>query len=418
MARTIRFANLESPTSRSRLKRGRQPHWQSLQEGVALGYQRAADAKAGRFVLRRYLGPNKYSVVPLGTADDTRAADGQAILSHAQALSRARAMIDKPSGRIERMTVRQGMRLYMEAKERLGQSVADVRSRGTAHILPPLGDLVIAELTATQLQKWLAKMAAAPAQFRPKAGKVNYRPAPETEEDVRKRRNTANRVLTMLKAVLNFAYDEGYVSARDAWGRKLKPFKAVDAARVRYLSIAEAKRLLNACDPEFRPLVRAALETGCRYMELARLEIADFNPDSGSLHLRKSKSAKARHVVLSEDGIAFFKTHIAGLNRTLMFVHDDGTPWKTAEQARPMAAATEAAKLKGVSLHTCRHTWASLSIMNGVPLMIIAGNLGHRDTRMVELHYGHLAPSFVTDAIRAGAPRYGAASNSNVRPLR
>jgi hypothetical protein len=32
--------------------------------------------------------------------------------------------------------------------------------------------------------------------------------------------------------------------------------------------------------------------------------------------------------------------------------------------------------------------------------------LGHNDTRMVEKHYGHLAPSFIADAIRAGAPRY------------
>ena len=30
-----------------------------------------------------------------------------------------------------------------------------------------------------------------------------------------------------------------------------------------------------------------------------------------------------------------------------------------------------------------------------------AKNLGHRDTRMVELHYGHLAPSYVADEVRA-----------------
>jgi hypothetical protein len=41
-----------------------------------------------------------------------------------------------------------------------------------------------------------------------------------------------------------------------------------------------------------------------------------------------------------------------------------------------------------------------------VPLLVVAMNLGHRDTRMVEKHYGHLAESYVTDAIRAGAPRY------------
>jgi hypothetical protein len=45
--------------------------------------------------------------------------------------------------------------------------------------------------------------------------------------------------------------------------------------------------------------------------------------------------------------------------------------------------------------------------VNGVPLLIVAMNLGQADTRMVEKHYGHLAPSYIVDAIRAGAPRYG-----------
>jgi hypothetical protein len=40
-------------------------------------------------------------------------------------------------------------------------------------------------------------------------------------------------------------------------------------------------------------------------------------------------------------------------------------------------------------------------------LMVVAKNLGHSDTRMVEKHYGHLAPSYIADAIRAGAPRFG-----------
>ena len=46
--------------------------------------------------------------------------------------------------------------------------------------------------------------------------------------------------------------------------------------------------------------------------------------------------------------------------------------------------------------------------MAGVPLLVVAKNLGHADTRMVEKHYGHLAPSYVADAIRAAAPRFGA----------
>jgi hypothetical protein len=45
--------------------------------------------------------------------------------------------------------------------------------------------------------------------------------------------------------------------------------------------------------------------------------------------------------------------------------------------------------------------------MSGVPLLVVAKNLGHADTRMVERHYGHLAPSYIADAIRAGAPKFG-----------
>lgn len=43
-----------------------------------------------------------------------------------------------------------------------------------------------------------------------------------------------------------------------------------------------------------------------------------------------------------------------------------------------------------------------------MPLMVVARNLGHRETRMVEHHYGHLAPSLISDAIRAHAPVFAA----------
>ena len=73
-----------------------------------------------------------------------------------------------------------------------------------------------------------------------------------------------------------------------------------------------------------------------------------------------------------------------------------------------MREANKRAKLKPpVNFHALRHTWASHAVMNGVPLMVVAKNLGHADTRMVERTYAHLAPSFVVDAIRAGAPKFG-----------
>jgi integrase len=73
-----------------------------------------------------------------------------------------------------------------------------------------------------------------------------------------------------------------------------------------------------------------------------------------------------------------------------------------------MAEAVIRAKITpAISFHGLRHTWASHAVMNRVPLLVIAKNLGHADTRMVEKHYGHLAPSYIAHAIRAGAPRFG-----------
>ena len=236
---------------------------------------------------------------------------------------------------------------------------------------------------------------------------------------VRRRRSSANRVLTILKAALNHAFHNGHVSSDDEW-RQVKPNRGADAARVRYLSDNEARRLVNACPSDFRALVSAALLTGCRYGELTQLEVCDFNPDASTLAIRQSKSGKPRHVVLTEEGAAFFRRHCAGRSgHELMFRHGDGGAWQKSEQARPMAEACTNGKIKpAISFHILRHTWASLAVMNGTPLLVVAKNLGHADSRMVERHYGHLAPSFIADAIRAGAPRYRVKGDKRVVPLR
>jgi len=73
-----------------------------------------------------------------------------------------------------------------------------------------------------------------------------------------------------------------------------------------------------------------------------------------------------------------------------------------------MRAACERAGIKPtISFHILRHTWASLAVMAGMPLLVVAKNLGHSSTRMVEQHYGHLAPSYVADEIRRSAPQFG-----------
>ena len=90
MARTIRDANLGSRTARTALTAGDKPHYRAIDEGLHLGYRR--NKNSGKWVLRRYIGDERYSVETIGVADDTLDADGVTILSfnQAQALARAR----------------------------------------------------------------------------------------------------------------------------------------------------------------------------------------------------------------------------------------------------------------------------------------------------------------------------------------
>jgi integrase len=230
----------------------------------------------------------------------------------------------------------------------------------------------------------------------------------DTDEARRKRKATANRSLTMLKAALNRAFHGGRVASDTAW-RKVKPFARVEKPVIRYLSTDEARRLVNACPQDFRRMVQAALLTGCRYSELTNLRCADFNIDSDTLTIRQAKAGKARHVVLTSEGRTLFTGWTAGRPANMrIFVRDDGQPWGRSHQQRPLIDACRIAKISPpVNFHVLRHTHASHLAMKGVGLGVIAAQLGHADTRMTEKHYAHLAPSYVADTIRANFPNLG-----------
>jgi integrase len=72
-----------------------------------------------------------------------------------------------------------------------------------------------------------------------------------------------------------------------------------------------------------------------------------------------------------------------------------------------------------ISFHGLRHTHASLAIMAGMPLMVVARNLGHANVRMVESVYGHLSAGFVTEQVRKHAPKFGnGVEERKILPLR
>jgi integrase len=236
-------------------------------------------------------------------------------------------------------------------------------------------------------------------------------------DGIRRRRATANRVLTILKAALNHAWKAGHLASDEAW-RRVKPFRRVETARIRYLTEAECVRLVNACEGAFRSLVRGALLTGCRYSELTSMQVSDFNPDAGTVTVRTSKAGKPRHVVLTDEGRKLYSGLTAGkIGSEAIFERADGGRWGASYQLRPMRDACKRAKIEpAVSFHVLRHTHGSTLAMHGVPMAVIAKQLGHAGTRMTEKHYAHLAPSYVADTIRAHFPTLGIGGDEKVVP--
>jgi integrase len=416
LAKRVRDSDLENRAARSKLKVRGKPYYKVVGSGLHVGYRKGK--RAGMWVVRRYAGASSYVVQTIGEADDYAEANGTEVLNFWQAQDEARKIAGSPA-RSGPYKVKDAIEDYLVELEGRA-SYADTRARLHAYALPAFGDKHVDKLTAESIRKWHRDLAHAPKRVRTKSGAAEHRTRPIDTDDSevsRRRKVSANRILGLLKAALNYAFTEGKTASDVEW-RRVRPFKDVNQSRANYLTLAECKRLINAADPEFRLLVRAGLETGARYSHLARLRVNDFNPDSGTLHFRPQsqpgKQGKGFHVVLTEDGQEFFAELVAGRSGSEPLLRRE---WKSSEQQRPMKAACERAKIDPpVGFHQLRHTWASHAVMGGMPLPVVAKNLGHADTRMVEKHYGHLAPSYVAEAVRKHAPRFGK-TPSNVRAL-
>jgi len=420
--RSARSAKLDTRSARAKLPRRREPYWAAIAPGHALGYR--AGRQGGTWIARLYVAdaepPIRYQ--SLGSADDTLEANGAEVLTFAQAQEKARRWFKSAgtsaSRRTGPYTVGAALDDYLVDRyptetraSRQAKSAVDV------HVRPALGATQISKLTTKAIKDWLNALAASPSLGRSnRAGKRKPRKTQSADRQ-RSRKATANRVFSVLRAALNRAFQEGDAPDDRIW-RKVKPFRDVDRASIRYLDSDERIRLINACEPEFRELARAALLTGCRYGELTRLVVSDFDPDAGTLAVQISKSGKPRHVTLTAEGRRFFEGAVAGREGDTLIFTRGGRGWRQSEQRRPLLEACKVAKIKpAIGFHILRHSHGAALAMGGAPLQVVAKQLGHSDTRVTERHYAHLAPNYVADTIRATLPDMGIAPVGNVARL-
>jgi len=439
MSRTKRSANLEGRSARLKLEPEKR-HQTPINPGQYLAYRRPASEAAGSWYARFVDPDSKHEAQEkLGTADDYSDADGLKLLNYIQAQDKAKEWFKLQTRTARRiaggeeitegpMTVAQCMDEYfLEAHRRGVKGIKQALCNSRVWITPTLGTIQVDKLTQGRLKTWLQMVAESPAMKRSKAeSPAAYRPL-VTPEDFRKRKDSANRVLNLLLAALNQALGLRRVACDGSEWKAIKPYEGVRKPRIRFLTVPDQSRLVNACEGDFQKLVRAALFTGARASELARLLIMDFNPTSGTVFIAESKSGKSRHIVLTEEGQAFFTAISAGKGATAPLLNRTGVSrthrvgrddyWEDGDQCRPIKDACKAAGIDPIVFHELRHSYASALVNAGVPLVYVANQLGHADTSQVEQTYGHLAPTDVAATIRRLAPKLGIFDSANVTPL-
>jgi integrase len=424
MGRAVKDAKLDRREARLKLVVQKEPHWRLISEGAHLGYYRGA--RVGKWVAR-FKAPGSsggYAKKTLGEADDVRDADGATILSFKQADDAARAWFaEKVRGDAAPLgpfTVGDALDEYeADFKSRKGEVPTDLRSRLDEIVRPALGKHEAASLTQKIIGDWHKARADSPAKLRTRKGaeQLNERAADDAEAK-RKRRSTANRDLTVLKAALNLAAKSREWLPVAAW-MNVTPFKGVDAAKRRYLNDDECRRLVNASEEEFRPIVRASLLTGGRYGELRHARVKDYDRESRTVFLVETKNGEIRPAYLDDDGVEMIEQSIAGKGPAeFLFLRPDGTQWKRSQQQRRMEDAFDRAKIDKTTFHDLRRTYGARLARAGVPMAVIAEALGHKDERITRKHYAHLAPSYVSETVRAAISGLGIVGKSNLVAIR
>ena len=436
MAQPVKETKIDSRAARAKLEPSGTPYWKQLQPGLLLGYRR--NKKGGVWVACWATGGGARKMQSLAAADDAIEADGEDVLSYAQAIEAARlaplgkrpvkAAAQQPEAGPVGMTVRDACRRYIEhlLAENGGKAAKDTLQRLRRHVDPELpapeklklakarkapgahailGPKVINTLTLDELKTWRNAMAAEADQ--------------EDAEDVRRAKDTANRVMSMLKAALNLAIaddDNGIVTDK-AW-RLLKAFQDVGQARHVHLDRDQVKRLLNKAQGGLRRLLTGMLLTGVRPgNEIRFMRVRDFSAETSTVHVSNSKTGP-RDVVLTAEGVKFFKEITAGRHPDAwIFVRDDGSQWGEKDHYRPLCDVIAAAELPDDTVaYSMRHTYASQSIMAGMQAQLLAENMG-TSVRMLEENYAKFFATSRRQMIEKAAPKLGLKAG-NVVPMR
>jgi integrase len=218
---------------------------------------------------------------------------------------------------------------------------------------------------------------------------------------------TVNRYMATLSAVLSFAQDRGWIVS-------VPRLRRLDEgnSRVRFLTQAEARRLLEHLPPHLSTMVRFSLATGLRQANVTHLrwEQVDLKRKIAWIHADQAKGRTTIGVPLSAIAIGVLRRQ-SGKHQDWVFPYRGEPITQPANTA--WLAALSRAKIVEFRWHDLRHTWASWHVQNGTPLPVLMELGGWKDLKMV-LRYAHLSPGHVAPyAGNAGLRELGRGGRRN-----
>jgi integrase len=231
---------------------------------------------------------------------------------------------------------------------------------------------------------------------------------------------TIRQVQVLFKRIVNLGVEYGQCEPLKFRIRS----KKLNNERIRYLTCAEAKAMLEALRNNPRgknthDICLLSLNSGLRFGEIAALKWQDVNLEHGTIYISSPKNGQARTVFMNENVKCIFSVREQGEPGVLVFPDRKGNKRK---QVSDLFNRTidKLGFNDGISdsrhkvcFHSLRHTYASWAVQCGLDLFRVQKALGHSDSKMTE-RYSHLAP----DGIKAVTDAVEAFQNGKIIPLR
>ncbi|MBS3953673.1 MAG: site-specific integrase [Methylomicrobium sp.] len=218
---------------------------------------------------------------------------------------------------------------------------------------------------------------------------------------------TVNRVMALLRAILNKAERE-WLWLDKAPYIKMMPNKT---KRIRWLTHAEAAKLLKELPDHLSAMMRFSLATGLRESNVVNLQWSqlDMQRRCAWIHADEAKGKKSIAIPLNADALQVIREQI-GKHSLSVFTYK-GEPVTRANN-HAWRKALKRAGIESFRWHDLRHTWASWHVQNGTPLNILKELGGWSDIQMV-LKYAHLSADHLSEYAE-NASRKNSKSETNL----